>query len=87
MANHPDLADRDDLVIVVIDVQERLAAAMAERERVLGRVSQLVRLATLIGAPVLITRQYPRGLGDTEPALVALARGPGASGASREPPR
>lgn len=63
--------DRAMATVVIIDVQERLAAAMPARERVLSRTSLVVRAAGIVGAPVLVTRQYPKGLGDTEPALVA----------------
>lgn len=61
--------DRDDLVLVVIDIQERLAAAMPRREQVEAVAARLARVAALVGAPVIVTRQYPRGLGDTVPGL------------------
>jgi len=61
--------ERDTAVIVVVDVQLRLAAAMAERERVLDRCAKLIGLASIVEMPVIVTRQYPAGLGDIEPAL------------------
>lgn len=64
------LLDRDSAVLVVIDVQGRLAAAMDRREAVLGAVSFLVAVAGIVGVPVVITRQYPAGLGDTEPEIL-----------------
>jgi nicotinamidase-related amidase len=67
---HPDLIDRDQLVLVVIDIQERLAAAMPDLDRVLARVPQLVQLAGLVDFPVVVTRQYPRGLGGSEQVIV-----------------
>jgi len=60
----PWLADRVDAVLVVIDVQERLAAAMPHRDEVVATVSMLVRSARLLGIPVLVTRQHPEKLGD-----------------------
>lgn len=65
------IACRDDSVLVVIDVQERLAAAMERRDAVLSAITCLVRTAALTGVPIVVTRQYPKGLGDTEPALIA----------------
>ncbi len=70
MPAHPDLIDRDQLVLVVVDIQERLAAGMPDRDRVLARVGQLVRLAGLVDAPIVVTRQYPKGLGASEQAIV-----------------
>lgn len=63
------LIDRSDLVLVLIDVQERLAAAMQHRDRVLSAIVRLTRGAALIGAPIVVTRQYPKGLGPTEQVL------------------
>jgi nicotinamidase-related amidase len=63
-------ARREDAALVIIDDQERLASAMEYRDRVLAATVRLVRVAALVGMPIVITRQYPRGLGDTEPALV-----------------
>lgn len=53
--------------VVVVDVQERLAAAMpaAQLEQLLRAVKILVEAARLLGAPVFATEQYPRGLGAT----------------------
>lgn len=57
--------------VIVIDVQERLAPAMPEEHLAqLMRSSRiLLRGAALLGAPVLATEQYPRGLGATVPEL------------------
>lgn len=63
--------DRAMATVVFIDIQERLAAAMPARAQVLSRANLIVRAAGIVGAPVRVTRQYPKGLGDTEPALVA----------------
>lgn len=63
------VASRTDAALVVIDEQERLSAAMAHRVPVVAATSRLVRVATLVGVPVIATRQYPRGLGDIDPVL------------------
>jgi nicotinamidase-related amidase len=60
----PWLADRVDAVLVVIDVQDRLADAMPRRDEVVATTAVLVRSARVLGMPVLVTRQYPVGLGD-----------------------
>lgn len=57
--------DASDAVIVVIDVQERLAATMPERAAVVATISRLVRVADEIDVPVVYTEQYPKGLGPT----------------------
>lgn len=57
----------------VIDVQDRLAPAMATGEAAIGRCGILMRAATRLGVPVLVSEQYPKGLGRTVAALAALA--------------
>jgi nicotinamidase-related amidase len=66
----PLLLDRDRAVLCVIDIQERLAAAMAEREPVVEAARRLVLSARRLGVPIVLTEQYPRGIGPTEAVLV-----------------
>ena len=64
---------RERAALVVIDIQERLAAAMPNRERVIARTRLLIATASIVGVPVIATRQYPRGLGELEPdVMIAL---------------
>lgn len=61
--------DPKQTAVVVVDVQDRLAAAMpAEQlERVKRSARILIEAAKALGAPVLATEQYPKGLGPTLP--------------------
>jgi len=70
----PRLCRAEASRLAVVDVQQRLAAAMRpeDRERVLRTTGRLLRAAALLGVPVHLTEQYPKGLGPTEPALAAL---------------
>jgi len=65
--------DRGRTALVVIDVQEAFAKAVERFDDVVTRTAILVRGAKVLGLPVLVTEQYPRGLGDTvEPIREAL---------------
>ncbi|HKK14270.1 MAG TPA: hydrolase [Gammaproteobacteria bacterium] len=68
-----NLARADTGALVVIDVQERLAGAMdpADRTRVLRNAAILLQAAGLLEVPTVVTQQYPKGLGPTEPELAA----------------
>lgn len=57
--------DREDTVLLIIDVQERLVPAIWEKDRVLKNCGHLIELAKMIKVPVLVTEQYPKGLGKT----------------------
>jgi len=54
-----------DSSLVVIDVQEKLAAAMAAREQVERAIAILLEAAGLLKVPVFVSEQYPKGLGHT----------------------
>src|SRR5262245_61522935 len=58
--------------LAVVDVQERLAPAMATPDAAIGRCAILVRAAARLGVPMLVSEQYPKGLGRTVPTLAAL---------------
>jgi nicotinamidase-related amidase len=60
---------REDAVLIVVDVQQRLAAAMERRDAVAASIVRLVKTAALVGVPIIVTRQYPEGLGETDPTV------------------
>lgn len=62
---------RDSAALLVIDVQERLCAAMDEKAlaRVVNRTVAAIAGAQALGIPVVVTEQYPRGLGPTLKAV------------------
>jgi len=62
----------EDTVLVVIDVQEKLARAMFEKEAVADNTAKLVRGAKILELPVVWTEQNPRGLGPTLPQVSEL---------------
>jgi nicotinamidase-related amidase len=67
------LIERDRAQLLLIDMQERLMPAMHEPARAAERAGILLQAARRLGLPVTITEQYPQGLGNTLPALLALA--------------
>ena len=59
------LVKADRSALVVIDIQDKLAPAVAAIERVVANVGVLIAAATRLGVPVLVSEQYPKGLGST----------------------
>jgi len=55
----------DDTVAVAVDFQEKLLPAVLEREKLLQRTLRLLTGLRALGVPVLLSEQYPRGLGST----------------------
>lgn len=66
---HQDLATAASSALVVVDIQEPFARAMADRERLAGNVVTLIRVAHIAGVPVLVTEQNPEKLGPTVPEI------------------
>ena len=59
--------------LVVVDLQEKLLPAVASRDRILRNSVLLLKLADILGLPVLLTTQYSRGLGPTVPEVLEAA--------------
>jgi len=57
--------NKDDSALVIVDIQERLAVVMSEREKVIRNTLHLMEAAKLLQLPVIVTEQYPQGLGPT----------------------
>lgn len=65
------LMNRDQSALLVVDIQERLLPHIHEGEAVLANAVWLVRVAQRLGVPVMLSEQYPKGIGHT----VAVLRG------------
>jgi nicotinamidase-related amidase len=61
--------DPDRAALVVIDMQEGFRPAIPEFGRVAQAAATLARGAEAVGIPVLVTEQYPKGLGATVPEV------------------
>ncbi len=57
-------------LLLVVDVQERLLAAMDHPERLAHKVTSLVRACGRLDVPVVVFEQYPKGLGHTAGAIL-----------------
>jgi len=57
-------------LLVIVDVQERLMPAILQQQQVIFNVRRLLEAATALGVPVVVTEQYPQGLGGTVKELL-----------------
>jgi nicotinamidase-related amidase len=65
----PHLASPDSSVLVVIDIQEKLLPHIHDGEAVMANTRKLMRIADIFEVPVLLTEQYPQGLGPSTPPV------------------
>ena len=56
-------------VLLVVDIQEKLLPLVHEPEQLIHRARILVEAATALGIPIVVTEQYPQGLGPTDAKL------------------
>jgi nicotinamidase-related amidase len=62
---HPKLLDRAKTALVVIDVQEAFRSPIPDFAQIVGNISVAVRGCRILDVPVIVTEQYPKGLGRT----------------------
>jgi nicotinamidase-related amidase len=75
---HENTLDAARTALVVIDMQESFRAAVPDFAETAARIATAVTGAQLLGVPVVVTEQYPKGLGRTAAEITAaLAPGGG----------
>lgn len=62
---HRNTLDAGSAALIVVDVQEAFRRAVPDPDDFIGRVVALVRGCSILGLPVIVTEQYPKGLGRT----------------------
>ncbi len=66
-----ELLDVDRSMVVAIDLQGKLMDMVVRPRLVLGATVRLLKLSGLFSVPVVLTEQYPKGIGPTHPEVRA----------------
>jgi nicotinamidase-related amidase len=69
LPSSPDLMSPGDTGLLVVDMQEKLLAAIPAARRLVWNVRRLIDGAKILDITVAATEQYPKGLGPTAPEL------------------
>ncbi|MFO7494154.1 MAG: isochorismatase family protein [Desulfobacterales bacterium] len=69
MNRHEYVATREGSLLLIIDVQQSMRKVMDSWETVAGKLRQLTQAASTLSVPVLVTEQYRKGLGATDPEV------------------
>jgi nicotinamidase-related amidase len=59
------LLDRKRSALAVIDMQEAFRTIITEFDQIAERIALMVQACKLLDAPIIVTEQYPKGLGRT----------------------
>jgi len=60
------------LAVMIVDIQQQLLPHINENEGILQRASRLLTFCRLLDLPIVVTEQYPKGLGPTVAQLTQL---------------
>ena len=60
---------KEESLLLIIDVQERLVPAMKYGKKVIKNTNVLISAAHEMNMPIIVTEQYPKGLGQTVPEI------------------
>ncbi len=74
MSQKLSIANAEKGMLVVVDIQDRLLSAMPQeqQEHIQKSVMTLLKVADALTLPVVVTEQYPKGLGHTNSDIQAL---------------
>ena len=75
MKRHPQILNRAHTALLVVDVQTKLTQAVRNGQAMVGEIVKLVRGFRILGLPIFVTEQYPKGLGHTEPGILEALGG------------
>lgn len=75
---HPNLLRKDDTLLVIVDIQTKLLNVMFEKERLISSCRKLIQACTLLEVPMVMTEQYPKGMGPTDPQILEVLGDEGA---------
>jgi nicotinamidase-related amidase len=68
----PHLLNPESALLLIVDIQEKFAAALTEFDRIVDRTGILIQACSKLNVPILVSEQYPKGLGHTAGALKKL---------------
>ncbi|HOC93189.1 MAG TPA: isochorismatase family protein [bacterium] len=60
---------KEDSVLLIIDVQEKFVPHIKNIDEVIANCSRMASGCRAIGVPIIVTEQYPEGLGRTVPEV------------------
>jgi nicotinamidase-related amidase len=69
---HPNTLDAAQTALAIIDMQEAFRGRISDFAEVAARIALMAHAAQLLSVPVIVTEQYPRGLGHTVGEITAV---------------
>ena len=72
---HPTILKREQTALLIIDIQEKIFRVMLSPEFIVQNTIKLIEGFRILGSPIFVTEQYPKGLGETESRIKESLKG------------
>jgi nicotinamidase-related amidase len=69
---HPKTLNRKNTALIVVDIQEAFRGAIPEFEQIVVQTALAVQGFQILDLPIIVTEQYPKGLGKTAREIVEV---------------
>lgn len=63
--------NKEDTLLLIIDLQEKLQPTIYQGAKIISKAQQIIQAFQIFGIPMIITEQYPKGLGHTIPEITS----------------
>ena len=73
--SHPKILDKDKTALVIVDFQEAFRLMIPDFEDIAVKISQVVQGFQILDLPIIVTEQYPKGLGHTAKEILETLEG------------
>ena len=64
--------DADQCALIVVDIQEKLLPTIFQKDQLISNSKLLIRAASVLKIPAIVSTQYSKGLGQTVPEIASL---------------
>jgi len=65
MSKNLGILTKNNCLLLVVDVQEKFRPAIHGIDIIINNISKLIKVFRLLKIPIMVTEQYPKGLGET----------------------
>ncbi len=70
--NYSRLLEKDKTALVVVDMQEAFRYVIPNFSEIASKITKMVRGCQMLQIPIIVTEQYPKGLGHTAEEILSV---------------
>ena len=70
--SHSNILDKKQTALIIVDFQEAFREMIPDFDEIAVRISQIVQGFNILDLPIIVTEQYPKGLGHTAKEILEM---------------